>query len=172
MAWFQTEPTHTHCITRHTLREYHAAQLRPQLEQLDVAGNHILLVEDNAVNQQVALLLLKKLGCEVTVAEDGAKAVAAITQQHFDIVLMDCQMPVMDGFEATRAIRALEAAPGWKRARVPIIAITANALKGDDIRCFDAGMDDYLPKPLKPDEIKKKLAQWRPAKRKPRKKQS
>ena len=104
----------------------------------------VLVVEDNLVNQKVAVRTLEMLGCHTEVAENGALAIEALKEREFDVVLMDCQMPVLDGFEATRRIRELE-----KNAekRTPIIALTANAMQGDRERCLQAGMDDYVPKP-------------------------
>ena len=104
----------------------------------------ILLAEDNPVNQLVIRTMLEELGMDVSVVDDGAKAVAAMQAQPADLVFMDCQMPVMDGYAATQGIR--ESAAG--RARVPIIALTANAFAEDRQRCIDAGMDDYLAKPV------------------------
>ncbi len=108
------------------------------------AGGKVLLVEDNAINQRVARRFLERLGCEVHVVSDGAQAVAAYEQQTFGFILMDMQMPIMDGIEATRRIRELEKGA----ARTPIVALTANAMMGTLERCLDAGMDDYLTKPL------------------------
>jgi len=107
----------------------------------------VLLVEDNKVNQHVATAVLNKLGHAVELAENGQEAVDAITADAFDVILMDCQMPVMDGFEATRAIRQLEQErPGRKNL---IVAMTANAMEGDRERCLQAGMDEYIAKPFK-----------------------
>jgi signal transduction histidine kinase/ActR/RegA family two-component response regulator len=103
----------------------------------------ILLAEDNAVNQKVAVRLLEKMGHQVEVAVDGERAVAAVSLGIYDLVLMDCQMPVMDGYAATRAIRRLNL-----RHRLPIVAMTANAMPEDRRRCLEAGMDDYLSKPI------------------------
>jgi signal transduction histidine kinase/AmiR/NasT family two-component response regulator len=105
----------------------------------------VLLAEDNATNQRVATFMLKALGCDVQIAPNGRLAVDAWRRGAFDLILMDCQMPEMDGFEATRAIRAAAAAGG---ARTPIIAVTANAMDGDRQRCLAAGMDDYVSKPM------------------------
>jgi len=107
------------------------------------ASLRILLVEDNLVNQKVAVGLLGKMGHRVAVAENGADAVKAVEKAEYDLVLMDCQMPEMDGYLATRAIRNL-----GQRGRLPIVAMTANAMPGDRQVCLDAGMDDYLPKPI------------------------
>ncbi len=110
----------------------------------------ILLAEDNLVNQHLARKLLQRRGHDVAVAADGHEAVALFDQQPFDVVLMDVQMPGMDGFEATAAIRARQAETG---RRVPVIALTAHAMKGDEERCLQAGMDGYVSKPIKPESL-------------------
>jgi PAS domain S-box-containing protein len=110
----------------------------------------LLLAEDNPVNQRLAVNLLEKRGHHVVVADSGQAALAALDERPFDAVLMDVQMPEMDGLETTAAIRANEAATG---AHIPIIAMTAHALKGDRERCLAAGMDDYVSKPLRPQEL-------------------
>jgi signal transduction histidine kinase/ligand-binding sensor domain-containing protein/CheY-like chemotaxis protein len=106
----------------------------------------LLLAEDNPVNQKVASILLRKLGHEVEVVDNGAEAVAALARRRYGLVFMDVQMPVMDGYEAVRRIRAGE--DGVLEPRVPVVALTAHAMKGDRQRCLDAGMDDYLAKPI------------------------
>jgi CheY-like chemotaxis protein len=116
-------------------------------------GVKILLVEDNAVNQRVAVGLLRKLGYEHAVAGDGAAGVAAVREGSIDIVLMDCLMPGMDGFEATRVLRN----DGWK---LPVIAMTANAMAGDRERCLEAGMDDYISKPISVPQFEALLERW------------
>jgi CheY-like chemotaxis protein len=119
-------------------------------ERRAASGRKILLAEDNPVNQVVALRLLEKRGHRVTLAANGREAVAAVGREGFDLVLMDVQMPEMDGFEATAAIRQAEAAAG---RHIPIFAMTAHAMKGDAERCRAAGMDGYLPKPIRPVEL-------------------
>jgi CheY-like chemotaxis protein/HPt (histidine-containing phosphotransfer) domain-containing protein len=110
----------------------------------------ILLAEDSLVNQKLAAAVLKKRGHDVTVVNNGREALAALKSQPFDLVLMDVQMPEMDGFEATRDIRAKETKTG---EHIPIIAMTAHALKGDRQRCLEAGMDDYVAKPIHAKEL-------------------
>jgi len=114
----------------------------------------ILLAEDNAINQKLALRLLEKLGHRVSLAGNGAEAVDALQRGRFDLVLMDVQMPIMSGFEATAAIREMEQATG---KHLPIIAMTAHAMKGDRERCLEAGMDDYVPKPIKVQQLTEAL---------------
>jgi PAS domain S-box-containing protein len=118
----------------------------------------LLLVEDNPVNQRVALAVLGKLGYQAELAANGAEAVTAVAARTYDLILMDCQMPVMDGFEATRRIR--EAQAGTRR--VPSLAMTANAMQGDRERCLQAGMDDYIPKPVTLDALRIALSRWLP----------
>jgi two-component system sensor histidine kinase/response regulator len=118
----------------------------------------VLLVEDNRVNQEVALRLLKTFGIEAELAVDGQQAVKRVEQARYDLVLMDCQMPGMDGYDATRAIRMLEQRES--RRRGPIAAMTANALQGDREKCLDAGMDDYVAKPIKRDALGGVLTKW------------
>jgi PAS domain S-box-containing protein len=115
-------------------------------------GHRVLLVEDNPVNQRVAHRLLQKLGCDVTIANHGAEALERLAEGAFDVVLMDCQMPVMDGFTATGRIRELERQSGLGR-RVPIIALTANVMSEDREHCVAAGMDAHLGKPIVPSQL-------------------
>ena len=127
----------------------------PQVE--GALQGRILLVEDNKVNQMVASKMLAAMGLTVDLAENGEKALAALAAKRYDLVLMDCQMPVLDGYEATRAFRGQEP-QGDKR--LPIIAMTANAMAGDRQKCLEAGMDDYLAKPVKKDQLRTLLGQW------------
>jgi CheY-like chemotaxis protein len=122
-----------------------------------LAGMRILLAEDNLVNQRVAMAILRKLGLTPELACNGLEASAAALARPFDLILMDCQMPEMDGFEATRLIREREGS-----RRVPILAMTANAMAGDRERCLEAGMDDYLAKPIAILDLKDALLRWLP----------
>jgi CheY-like chemotaxis protein len=118
-------------------------------------AGHVLLVEDNFVNQKVAVRFLERLGCSVEVASNGAEGVAACQQRQFDLVLMDLQMPVMDGMTATRKIRE------WETSRhTPIIALTANAMTGDRELCEGAGMDGYLTKPIEVERLRNILTKY------------
>jgi diguanylate cyclase (GGDEF)-like protein len=153
-----------HSVLAHATGRQDGARSEPRTEPLSVsyAGARVLVVEDNAVNRQVASRMLKTFGIEAQIAENGGQAVAAIKAEQFDLVLMDCQMPVMDGYEAARTLRAWEAAlqKSLTRRRVTIVAMTANALAGDREKCLAAGMDDYLAKPVKRDILALTLARW------------
>jgi signal transduction histidine kinase/DNA-binding response OmpR family regulator len=122
-------------------------------------GIKILLAEDSRINQAFAQDVLEQLGCTITIASNGKEALKAVDNEDFDLVLMDCQMPVMDGFEATRKICDLKKA-GSIRADLPVIALTANAMKGDRQRCLDAGMDDYISKPVRTNDLREKVFSW------------
>ncbi len=117
-----------------------------------------LLAEDNKINQKLAKTVLSKMGCEVDLAENGAQAVEMAARNEYDIVFMDCQMPEMDGFEATRKIREEEILSG--RQRIPIVAMTANAMPGDKERCLESGMNDYISKPVKKDRLAEVLKKY------------
>ena len=133
-----------------------AASSHPQeLAVQDSSQRAILLVEDNIANQKLATIMLKKLNYTVGLANNGLEALAEIKNKQYDAILMDCQMPEMDGFEATRAIRALEG-----DNQIPIIAMTANALQGDKEKCLAAGMDDYLSKPVNLKTLQLMLEKW------------
>jgi len=133
--------------------------LQPMAPEQTGRRGRVLLVEDNAVNQLVALAMLEDLGCEVVVSADGEEALSQLERSQFELVMMDCQMPGMDGFAATRAIRAAEAESGDSRHQ-KIVALTAHALPSDRKACLDAGMDGYLTKPLTIDRLRETLDEW------------
>ena len=139
-------------------KEHHVTPARQQKERLT---GHILLAEDNRINQLYIVELLKHFGCTSDVVVNGEEALVAVQQHPYDLVLMDCQMPEMDGFTATREIRKREQS-GELTDRIPIIALTANALKGDRERCLETGMDDYLTKPMELDTLRDALSHWVP----------
>jgi len=120
----------------------------------------VLLAEDNLVNQKVARLMLMKLGCQVDIANNGLEVIKVLSEHHYDLILMDCQMPEMDGFAVTRIIRAQEYATTSKVTHTPIIALTAHALEGDREHCLNAGMDDYLGKPFDKEQLYHMLEKW------------
>ncbi len=139
--------------------EWEATTLRQGL------AAHVLLVEDDRINAEVATEMLQELGCTVVHVADGAQAVARFCEQGFDVVFMDCQMPVLDGYEATRRMRAFELARSADAAqgawpRTPILALTANALDGERDRCLDAGMDDHIAKPFRRKQLRAALRRW------------
>ncbi len=139
-----------HLITRYSQRELPQFQAR------------VLVVEDNITNQQVAYGMLSKLGLKIDTVANGLEALDALQRLPYDLVFMDCQMPVMDGYEASRRIRSMDAMvndPG-----IPIVAMTANAMRGDREKCLDAGMDDHIAKPIDPSRLERALSQWLPEK--------
>ncbi|MBI3697100.1 MAG: response regulator, partial [Acidobacteria bacterium] len=136
------------------LQDHERAALVADYSLRENSRLHILVAEDNPVNQKIAARLLRKRGYEVVVASDGKEALAALEKQRFDLVFMDVQMPHMDGFEATAAIREEEKATG---AHVRIVAMTAHAMTGDRERCLQAGMDDYVAKPIRAEELYKAI---------------
>ena len=180
VLWLQDEPAPTQArqqqlpggfsdATLHALLATPTASVRPAAllataehgqapAMLPPLGLRVLLVEDNAVNRMVAEQLLRVFQCEVRNAADGEQALVALRQGGVDVVLMDCQMPVLDGYAATGQWRSEEAAQG--RARLPIIAMTANAMAGDRERCLQAGMDDYLSKPINRETLHALLQRW------------
>ena len=127
----------------------------------------VLVAEDNLVNQRVVNWILEKMGCRVTNVTNGREAIEAFSRETFDFILMDWQMPDLDGLQATRAIRQREASEktGRQVSHVPIIGMTANVMKGDREQCLEAGMDDCLPKPLRAETIRSILSQWLPVSR-------
>jgi PAS domain S-box-containing protein len=139
-------------------REASGKERQPIMDTAD-ASPRVLLVEDNLINQKLARKLLEKDGYAVTVVSDGKAAVSTLAEapEQFSVVLMDCQMPIMDGYEATKAIREME---GTGTRHVPIIAMTAHAMTGDRERCLEAGMDDYLPKPIDRNQLSALLTRY------------
>ncbi len=128
---------------------------KKELPQFDA---HVLVVEDNSINQTVARGMLKKFGVEIELANNGAEALIQLEQKTFDLVFMDCQMPVLDGYQATQQIRTPSS--NVKRHDIPIIAMTANAMEGDREKCLKAGMDDYLQKPIDLSKLTEALENW------------
>ncbi|TNC90338.1 MAG: hybrid sensor histidine kinase/response regulator [Alcanivorax sp.] len=125
---------------------------------VSLSNRKLLVVEDNLVNQQVARGRLEKMGFDVHVAENGATALEMLNQERYDLIFMDCQMPVLDGYQATRRIRETEQREA--STRIPIVAMTAHAMAGDRDQCLRAGMDDYVSKPFKTEELKSILERW------------
>jgi CheY-like chemotaxis protein len=156
-------PTRLREALARALGHLHDRPLAPAPREPDLPADaaaprrRILVAEDNRVNQKVAMRLLEKAGHHVDVVANGREAVAALDDAVYDLVFMDCQMPDMDGFEATRAIRAEEA--GTLR-HIPIVALTANAMQGDRERCLTAGMDDYIAKPVTTQTLAAALERW------------
>jgi two-component system sensor histidine kinase/response regulator len=154
------------CVMRVMTMQPGASSLSPQAAAASAVpapaartvGPTILLVEDNPVNREVAVGMLESLGCTTDTAENGWLALKAMNTATYDAVLMDCQMPVMDGLAATGEIRRREQTSGG--ARVPIIALTANSMEGDRERCLDAGMDDFLSKPFTQQQLATQLRRW------------
>jgi len=126
---------------------------------LERLSGRVLLAEDNVVNQQIAAVMLEGLGIHVDVVENGLEALQALEHAEYDVVLMDCQMPLMDGFEATAELRRRERSDGGQR-HVPVLALTANAMDGDQEQCLAAGMDDYLAKPFTQAALQALLTRW------------
>ena len=125
----------------------------------DKFSGRILVAEDNRINQLYIVELLKHFGCTNDLVVNGEEALAALQQQRYDLVLMDCQMPEIDGFTAAHEIRKREAA-GQHSGRLPIVAVTANALKGDREKCLEAGMDEFISKPIEGKQLKAVLEKY------------
>jgi signal transduction histidine kinase/CheY-like chemotaxis protein len=142
-------------VTRYTVREEINYTVDGRIMFKDVS---VLMAEDNAINQEVITAILQEFGIQTTIAANGKIAVDMVKKNKYDLVFMDCHMPEMDGFEATKAIRASEDIS----PNLPIIALTANVMKGDRERCLAAGMNDYLGKPIQDDELKEILVKWLP----------
>ncbi|HKX41828.1 MAG TPA: response regulator, partial [Burkholderiaceae bacterium] len=127
----------------------------PNIHHRHLAGARVLLVEDNVVNQELAVELLTDAGIVVSVAADGREALAWLARQEFDGVLMDCHMPVLDGYDATRAIRAQP-----RLQNLPVIALTTNVQPADRERALAAGMNDHIPKPIDVERMFETIARW------------
>ncbi len=155
----------TPLVTKHYLKSLITE--RNQREEFLSQQFHVLLVEDNVINQEVAIGLLEDIGIAVDIASNGNEAIERLSNTTdsvlFHLVLMDCQMPELDGYQTTKQIRAGKA--GDKYTHIPIIAMTANAMKGDKEKCFDVGMDDYLSKPIDTEDLEQKLEKWLQGKR-------
>lgn len=119
---------------------------------------NILIAEDNEINQKVLKAIFEKNKYQYEIASDGLQAYNLMKQKNFDLILMDCQMPILDGFQATKMIRETELK--INKSRCPIVAITANAMSGDKEKCLEAGMDDFLAKPFKSQDILKIIEKW------------
>ncbi len=149
----------TEMITRHTLAEATAITQKPESEWDALPSARILVAEDNLVNQKLARRLLEKAGCRVDVVSNGIDAVEMWDKLPYDAVFMDCQMPQLDGFDATAEIRRRERSSGRSR-RTPIVALTANTMQGDQEKCLDAGMDDFIAKPIQVLMLRRALERW------------
>ena len=144
------EPEEPSAVPRPFITSHHLQELRRQ------KAARILVADDHHVNQQLAVMLVERLGYRADVVANGQEVIEALSRMSYDAILMDCHMPQIDGYEATRTIRDSE---GHTR-HTPIIAMTANAMTGDREKCLNAGMDDYLSKPLRPEELERVLAHW------------
>lgn len=161
------KPIHEATLTEH-LRTALASDERssptphdsPHAPRLGLGGPRVLVAEDNPVNQLVAKRLLERLGCHVDTVVDGKEAIDAVNAQSYQLILMDLHMPVVDGFEATRLIRAAEARAGETARRVPIVAMTANVMPGVIDECRHVGMDDYISKPVQLDSLARAIERW------------
>ncbi len=131
------------------------SEVKPEHRNVDYPKIRVLVAEDNLVNQKVVLHALKKYNCVATLAQNGQEAVSAFQVGEFDLVLLDCHMPLMSGFDAARIIRTLKGG-----ADIPIIALTALAMDGDRQLCIDAGMNDYLAKPFNPKDLYSIIRRW------------
>ncbi len=147
----------TSIVTRHSLADARALQQMEPLAGYSFPSSRILVAEDNPVNQKLVARLLEKSGCQVDLAANGVEALAMWSTSRYDLVFMDCQMPTMDGFEAAREIRRREAGGG---RHTPIVALTANTMRGDQERCLAAGMDDFISKPFSSAMLYAALQRW------------
>jgi CheY-like chemotaxis protein len=149
-------------ITRHSLAEARAEKKAIEPEAAPAERVRVLVAEDNPVNQKLAIRMLEKFNLVVDVAANGREVIDTLEKAAFDLIFMDCQMPEMDGYEATAAIRQAERESGKHLA---IVAMTANAMQGDREKCLSAGMDDYITKPIRREAIQEMLQKWTPKSR-------
>jgi CheY-like chemotaxis protein/HPt (histidine-containing phosphotransfer) domain-containing protein len=162
--WFsirlETVPRMSAVLPVREIQALDSRQMTPGFEsqRFEKSSVSILVAEDNPINQKIAVRILEKKGFHVDAVDSGLDAISAVQNDSYDIVLMDCQMPEMDGYETTRRIRAWEVAAG--EVPLPIVAVTANALKGDRERCIQVGMNDYLPKPVDTEVLVSTLEYW------------
>jgi CheY-like chemotaxis protein len=154
-AWISKPVSHRQLMEALTIQP----EAKPKDATLPEIRGRVLLAEDNIVNQTVAARLLEQMGMRVDIAGNGMEAVKMADSESYDVIFMDCQMPAMDGCEATALIRA----KGGRLARTPIVALTAQVMEDDRQRCLDAGMDDYIAKPIALEILKQALERWAPA---------
>jgi two-component system sensor histidine kinase/response regulator len=161
-AWgARKEGISTGLITRHTLAESRASKISSTQRPPHAKQTRVLVAEDHAVNQKLAARTLEILGCSVDLAVNGAEAVGKAEKSVYDLVFMDCQMPGMDGYQATLEIRQREP----RSRHIPIIAMTAHTMEGTRERCLGSGMDDYITKPFQKEDFERMLEKWVPRKR-------
>jgi len=129
-----------------------------KIPQINDRPLNILLVEDVKINVMVATAILTTMGHKVHTEENGSKALEALRTRDFDLIFMDCQMPEMDGYQCTRTLR--DPASGVRNSRIPVIAMTAHAMSGDREKCLDAGMDDYITKPISIETVQNAIIRW------------
>jgi two-component system sensor histidine kinase/response regulator len=157
----QPKPVRRSRLLRAVARALEEAAPQPQSRGVSATEHegalHVLLAEDNRINQVVAQKMLEELGCHVTVASNGQEALDILARRSFQLVLMDCQMPILDGYQATRLLREVER---HGETRTPVVALTAHAMAGDREKCLEAGMDDYVSKPFAPEDLERILSKW------------
>lgn len=145
-------------MTRHSLKEFRSIETHESNVTL-IRHTRILVAEDNVTNQKVVARLLEKRGCRVDIAANGKEALEMWSRLPYDVILMDCQMPGIDGYEATAEIRRREFEDAAKR-RTPIVALTANTMKGDAEKCLKSGMDDFISKPVQLENLLRAIQRW------------
>jgi signal transduction histidine kinase/CheY-like chemotaxis protein len=158
IIWQRYSQGDTHTLIRVDAGQGHFGETATNFEPT-AQDTHILVAEDNIINQIFIKEILEEMGCHCTIVANGQEAYDSVQQQHFDLVIMDCLMPIMDGFEATKKINGLKQA-GLINPQLPIIALTANAMKGDREKCLRSGMNEYITKPVRKKELKEKVYFW------------